>query len=344
MPRRALLAFLLACAGSAQARPAAQEADSLRAAIAAQRLRVAQADSSRDTAAAIVGRIALSARARPQERRALLQEAAALAEHAGLLPLAIEARERLAALHAGAGAHRSAHEEMRRVADLIGLRRQADSAALAAALSDSLAARRAAHAAEQELLHAEARQAHEAARTSQLMAGRWRLAAAGAGAAWAVTAVLLLIALRRQRRAGSRIAQDVESLRAHVKELAAVIDRLSALAEQRPAAVPAAPPPAPAPSAAPATAAPAGHDPLVLALFQRQAPERIATLEAARAAGDHEKMLRVLHSLRPPLDALDAEGLGALCARLRGMRPGDAGWGSGLDALIAGMRALAARA
>lgn len=81
---------------------------------------------------------------------------------------------------------------------------------------------------------------------------------------------------------------------------------------------------------------------MVLALFMRQAPERIEALETARAANDHEKVLRVLHSLRPQLDALDPDGLGASCARLRAMRPSDADRDAGLDRLIAGMRALMA--
>lgn len=79
---------------------------------------------------------------------------------------------------------------------------------------------------------------------------------------------------------------------------------------------------------------------MVLAFFRRQAPERIATLQAARASGDHEKVLRVLHSLRPQLDALDPQGLGVLCARLRGMQPGHPERGAGLDQLITGINTL----
>jgi HPt (histidine-containing phosphotransfer) domain-containing protein len=55
---------------------------------------------------------------------------------------------------------------------------------------------------------------------------------------------------------------------------------------------------------------------MVLGLFQKRAPERLATLREARSAGDVDKVLRVLHTLKPQLVALDPDGVGALCAGL----------------------------
>ena len=82
---------------------------------------------------------------------------------------------------------------------------------------------------------------------------------------------------------------------------------------------------------------------MVAALFRQQAPLRLAALRSAHAAADNEKVLRVLHSLRPQLDALDPTGLGALCQRLRSTRHDDAAWDPGLDELERGINTLLAR-
>ena len=40
-------------------------------------------------------------------------------------------------------------------------------------------------------------------------------------------------------------------------------------------------------------------DATLLALFRKRAPERLVTLRDARARGDHEKVARVVHTLKP---------------------------------------------
>ncbi|MBK9175051.1 MAG: Hpt domain-containing protein [Flavobacteriales bacterium] len=92
---------------------------------------------------------------------------------------------------------------------------------------------------------------------------------------------------------------------------------------------------------APSTPAP---DAMVLALFRRHVPERIAALRTAREAGDNDKMMRVLHTLRPQLEAVDSDGLGALCASLRASEAvGSADWLSSLERLITGIEAVLGR-
>lgn len=312
--------------------------------IPAERLRIARADSASDTSAAVRARIALSELVRPKESRPLLEEAAALAEGAGDLPLAIQARERLAALHAASAAHRSASEELSRIIRLRELRDREDSLALAAAHRNAIAAQQQAHAAERQRLYADLQAAQDQAVANRSLAARWARAAAGLGIAWALTIAGLLFLLQRQRTARNELSEQISGLRSRVAELAGSVEALAAQAKEpaAPAAKPspiAAPDLFPAPSPRPAMAL----DPLVIALFKRQAPERIATLQAARAAGDHEKALRVLHSLRPQLDALDPDGLGALCADIRAMPPASAARDASLDRLIAGLNELLLR-
>lgn len=344
MYRTALIALLLLASGSGSAQSARQRRDSLKAVIATQRLSIARADSMRDTSSAVLARIALSALVNPKEGRHFLEQAALLAEEADDLPLAIKAREGLAALYSASGAHRSAHEELARVARLTGLRSRADSLVLAAAYENVIAAQQSAHAAETKRLRSELQGANEEAEANRTIADRWLLAASGIGIAWALTIVGLFVALSRHRKARDRLANEVYSLRSRVAELARAIEGMVTRTERQ--AAQAAPPAAvmaPPVTAGAAPASAAVHDPMVLALFRRQAPERISTLQGARAAGDHEKVLRVLHSLRPQLDALDPGGLGALCADLRAMEPSSTGRDSGLDQLITGMNALLAR-
>lgn len=83
-------------------------------------------------------------------------------------------------------------------------------------------------------------------------------------------------------------------------------------------------------------------DESLLALFRKRAPERLATLRDARARGDHEKVARVLHTLKPQLLALDEHGAGAVCLRLiaEGAQEDALRWQQDLDQLERSMEHL----
>ena len=55
---------------------------------------------------------------------------------------------------------------------------------------------------------------------------------------------------------------------------------------------------------------------MLLSLFRKRIPERLQALKEARSRGDHEKVLRVITSIRPQLVHHDANRFSERCARL----------------------------
>lgn len=76
---------------------------------------------------------------------------------------------------------------------------------------------------------------------------------------------------------------------------------------------------------------------MLLALFHKRMPERLGALNAARARGDHEKVARVLVSMRPQLAQQDGTRFNERCARLiaAGERVLTSSSAADLDRLIA---------
>lgn len=343
MLRLGLLALLIAVLGLPVAQAAPQRTDTLRARIAAWKAELPGIDANGSPARRIGARIALAELVNAREAIGYLSAAALLADSAGDAVAGIEARAKLMERYRAAGDTRRALAEAVRTLELQRLLAEAERARhareigeLALAAGQQRDSLRIAHEAELSAIKGALSQARDRGATHEAML---------IGAAVLVVALMIaiLLMLRRQRAFKARQVADLEALHAQLKELATVVEGLSRAVEKpSPSATFAETGPAAEASATVSTPEPA-LDPMVLALFKRQAPERMATLQAARAAGDHEKVLRVLHSLRPQLDALDPAGLGALGARLRGMHPGDPSWQSGLDALIEGVAALRAR-
>lgn len=81
-------------------------------------------------------------------------------------------------------------------------------------------------------------------------------------------------------------------------------------------------------------------DETVTAMFRKRIPERLSTLREARGRGDHEKVVRVVHTLKPQLVATD-ETLAELCAAIT--RPAahaeELKWNTDLDRLEAAIEA-----
>jgi hypothetical protein len=77
-------------------------------------------------------------------------------------------------------------------------------------------------------------------------------------------------------------------------------------------------------------------DAVLLSLFRKRMPERLQALKEARSRGDHEKVLRVITSVRPQLVHHDAERFTERCARLIAAGPTvlEEGSRNDLDGLI----------
>jgi len=347
MLRLAFAAFLgllhfAAASQSAQARRDSQR--QLREDIARHEEQIRFADSSGDARGSARWRIMLAGIVQPAKRAKLLEDAAARADSASHHEEELRARSLLLEHYQEIGDHKRALlqslriNEAERAARALEVERDAGEAAdLIRAHQHERDSLLALHESESGLARTAIGQAQKevASREAMIIA---------LGAAVLVLAVVIVLILARQRKSRIRFTKEVATLQSRVAELAKFMEGLAAQARE-PAALPElqGPPVAPSAVVAPGPSSATAVDPIVLGLFKRQAPERIAALDTARAAGDHEKVLRVLHSLRPQLDAIDPAGLGALCTGLRAMQPSDTGRDAGLDRLIAGMNALLAR-
>ncbi len=302
-----LLAPPSAVAQSAQARR-----DSLRKVVGDLRLRMDAADSTGDVRDAIDARLSLASVVKPNEALDLLEDAAASAQSADLLELEVVVRKRLAEALAKSGKHARAFEEAMHVTALDEVRLAEQYLFLEArtdsALTQTIEQRDSLiNSWQAELQEARHRESH-----MEATAERWMFIALGLALA---LMLMLLILLVRMRRHQQKTGKELASLREEVAAL-----KLPAGNRMREPALVAAPVPAPHAEPIPVQAEPqpemARMDEALLALFRKRAPERLATLRDARARGDHEKVLRVVHTLKPQLVALDENGLGALCIRI----------------------------
>ncbi len=329
-----LLFGLLLIPFTANAQSAQARMDSLRQVredIAAHTARMHLADSIGDAKEAARWRIMLAPMCKRTEALRLYEEAALIADTADLDgDEELRARKGLVELYKAAGNWRKAFEEAERATalavqfngreamQLVHLERMNTSAMVGERdfAMTTLTEERAKF--EAELSLAEER--------SQ----RWMLIAASIGVLFLIT---LFVLFYRYGRANRRIRAELAALRTEV----------TVLKEQRPAnqiriaqppVVPQAEPVIATTIAAvaePASIAPV--DPVVLAMFRKMAPERLATLRDARARGDHDKVVRVVRTLKPQLVAIDEAGFGDLCAAIaaEGAALDSARWNSDLD-------------
>lgn len=268
-------------------------------AVAEHKARIAWADSSGDAQVAARYRIMLAPLVPTSQARRLLEEAAAIADSARLVgDEALRAHQGLMDLHAGQGNWRKAFEEARTVQQLQARQQQRElefAVAEERSRMEVIEARRDSLAsvwrAENEGVIAERDLVRGTAR-------RWQLIAMVALVVALVIGLIGFIAARKQRRVMEvrmqQLTQEVERLRAGMATTVA--------------------PPVPAPPAVAAVvpepvqepvAPEVGEDHLLLGMFRKQGPERLQALRAARSAGDHDKVRRVVSALRPQLFALD---------------------------------------
>lgn len=330
--RACAAAALLLCFTLKPAYGQMDRADSLKAVIAQQRATLVLADSTRDRQAGFEARMHLSELVGRSEAIALMTQAAALADSMDRPDLGAMAHRLLSGKWASAGAFEKAYVEVV-AADSLQMRsdrREAEQDAdLRARELQRMAGER------DSLLQVSAdrdRRMAQAIHELQQRTDAWMY---GALAAMAISLLLLVGLLYRHGSITGR-------LRATIAELRAEVDAL----KTRAARATQAPQPRPQPEATPVAdalnLADAGMQAMAAGKFRQDGPERLATLLDARQRGDHDKVLRVVASLKPQLLGFDAERCAPLIARLR--IPGAAGdplqWNADLDALEAAVRDL----
>jgi hypothetical protein len=332
------LLLALSCGTALLAQQSSPADAAYREAIAGHRAAIHRADSVGDAIAAAQARIMLAPLLKAPQARKLYAEAALIADSArSPADVRLRAHQGAMEINRASGNWRGAYEEAQHVIALA--QEWSDRQAQLAAFTDSMRMARA--VAERDSLSAavaelQARMASDAGR-AQARALRWRWAAAALAAGAAAALLFCSWFLLRTRSRMRRMSTELHALRAEVADLRKPRNTYRPQTELQDRSDDAGASQSPVASEATAPEAVRSVDPMVLALFRKQAPERMAALRAARAAGDHEKVMRVLHSLRPQLSALDPDGLGAWCNALRASSPAATDWDAGLDRLMAGI-------
>ena len=328
--------LLLLCGTPAFAQSRALVADSLKKVIADHRSRLHIADSIGDSHRAVDLRLRLALMVKPKEALSLLQDASAIAESMGILEDEVIARRILAEHYERSGNYRAAYAEAMRVVELDNDRLAAQEEVAGAnaeiGMANAAAELDSAQSKWRAELNVSKASVHEAEKHSQ----RWMLIAGGIGILFLLT---LLIVLYRSGRSNQLFREELALLRSEFTTLKEQ-QPANQVRVTPPAAVPkpepvVIPPPAPVPAPTPIAAI----DPLVVAMFQKMAPERLATLRDARARGDHAKVTRVVHSLKPQLVNFDNDHFTKLCARITAPEAyaNEARWAADLDALESGI-------
>jgi len=336
------MALVLLNGAPALAQSKSQVADSLKKVIADHRLRLHVADSIGDSHVAVDLRLRLARMVKPKEALSLLQDASTIADTMGLLEDEMVARRILTELHERSGNLHAAYAEAMRIVELDNERLAAQEEVAGANADIGLANAAAELDSVQNKWRMELTASNAEVRAAEERGNRWMLIAVAIGVLFLVT---LLVVVYRSGRSNQRIRTELASLRAEITTLKeqrpkneARLTPPSAVPRTEPVVVPL---PSPVPEPTPIAA----FDPLVLAMFQKMAPERLATLRDARARGDHAKVTRVVHSLKPQLVNFDEAHFAELCARITApdAPANEVRWSADLDALEKSVSAVLAR-
>lgn len=308
--------------------------------------RIALADSTRDPAAAASARLELAALVKPQQGLRLLQAAAAGLDSTTAWPdLALRVHKELADRYATLKATDKVAREWAEVARLSDVLRSEAAVAVEQAhfvnavaksridsLTAAMAVARANHSNAMEAL------ASDHARRQQMAV----YAMAGGLLMLVLSLVFFTVHIRRQRASLKELRQEVTWLRMVAKKGTEPTVVASSMTEpappkvELPAVVKPEPPPAVTPSG---SLRDPEEDKLLLALVRRRGVERLQTLREARALGDNDKVVRVVHTMKPQLVSIDAPYFQELCGRLVSTDPrtDPARWAEDLDRFEAGM-------
>ncbi len=277
---------------------------------------------------------------RKTEAVELLKQAAAIANDMGRPDLGSAAHWELARRYANAGNSASAYTEalLSDSLERLSAARQLDSLndQHAMTMARFVAARDSSVQAGSE----RERRIAEALVEVQRNADRWMwiaLATSGVG-------LLLLIGLLYRMGSTSRkLRTSIEDLRSEIKALKKPVNRLKEPPDREDVVCSI---PKSGLYEDPVIVLDEAMDPVVVAMFRKSAPERLATLQQAREHGDHAKVVRVVHSLKPQLVSFDAERFSPLCTRLmtEGAEQNKQLWSADLEALEAAISDLLIKA
>lgn len=278
--------------------PTKAERDSLKALQTGLRAALHRADSAGDLRARIDARFELAPQLKGKEQVRLLLEAAALAEEAARPDVQLKAHRALAIAYRTTGDGKRAWEQQALVVEA--LDRQVAALELRAQeRADSLQRR---NRQEQEDLRADlARTGQQVAVEAQAERQRGRTWMIVLGGVTLVAVLWSLLGRMRARRDLARWRSTIVGLTARVRELeerAAVAPVALVRTEVRP-------------STSRTTLVPESG---VLAVFRMRGADRLAALQDALQRDDQEKVVRVVHTLKPHLVALDEARFGGLCA------------------------------
>lgn len=345
-----VLAIADAAAQHSRAAERRARADSLAAVVQRLEERIAMADSLRDPVAASTARLELAAQLPPKPALRLVEAATATLDTIHDPEAALKAHRELALRYAELKMHDKAHAEWATIVSLTERMRddalatvrtqQAENTALAGKVDELTGSLNKAVA-------AIAKSNEEHARQQEF--ARWMIL--GGSALLLLSVVFFTWFGIRQRRELRTLRKEVDRVRAELVKAAtsATADAAPLHTRTRDAVVipgveadgvktmtaPQAPAEQVAERAAPATE----EDAVLLAMVRRRGHERLITLREARARGDHDKVMRVVHTMKPQLVSIDAAYFQELCGRLVGTDPGTdpARWMADLDRFEEGM-------
>ena len=323
---QSLLITALLSLGPLVARAQGTAADSAATAqdpIALLEARILAADSTDDAIAGATARLELAALVKPYAALRATQQAAALLDSSDVAPeVALRAHRSLAGFYTGMKSLDKANREWAEVGRLTEvLRRDAVVAVEKAQFMNAVANGRIdSLTTALGVERASAKNALEAMTADHARRTNLALFAIGGGVLMLLLSVLFFtLHIRKQRSALKELRQEAIWLRMVGKKGTEPTVVASSFAPNAPAksALPEVlgpvPPPAPP---QPNISFNPEEDALLLALVRRRGEERLQTLRDARSRGDHDKVVRVVHSLKPQLVSLDATYFTELCGRL----------------------------
>lgn len=337
-PLRYFVLFLLAwaMAAVAQAQLSGQDIDAEKEAIAEHWSMIHWADSVGDALVAARTRIMLAPLVKPAQARKLYAEAALIADTARLAAdERLRAHQGLMELQRASGNWRGAFEEARTV---IALTKEWNDRQVQIAEELQRIEQEKVVGQQDSLQNAWAEQAQRMEQNvtgERAVADRWRWTTVLLALVWLMILVGIAWAARRERK---RTRTELSALRAELDQVRAAL----ATRPVEPMAPLAPPPVAPIPAERPIVPVAEAPEDLVVGMFRAQAPGRLEALRQARAIGDHAKVVRVIHTLKPQLVHIDAARFTTLCAALTATAANEhaAQWNTDLDRFEAEVAAL----
>ncbi len=297
--------------------------------------RIASADSSHDVLASVESRLELASLARPSQALQLYQEAIVLTDTAHLSPaVSLRAHRGLVDLFTGMGEMTKANREWLHVERFSKevQKREAMEAFEIAEAGRTLAATRT-----DSLLRIVVTDRSEAVAAQEKILAAYQQRTNLAIVAIVAGFVALLASVLFFTQHNKRLRGELKELQQEVTWLRLVSKK--AIEPQVVAAPVVVPVPVPPPPVSVSPSLASEEDAVLLALVRKRSLERMNTLRDARARGDMDKVVRVVHSLKPQLVSIDADRFAGVCARLVATAASEnsAQWNQDLDAFEAGL-------